>query len=75
MKFQSRDVFMALNANPGIAVILGSSGPASISRTFRHGLSLNLLAIIGPATPAPTITKSNLKTLTMTWVIFYNVEE
>lgn len=59
-KFQSRDVLMALNASPGIAVIVGSSGPASISRTFRHELSLNLLAIIGPATPAPTIIKSNL---------------
>jgi len=57
---------MALNANAGMAVILGSSGPASMSKIFRHGLSLNLLAIIGPATPAPTITKSNLKTLTIT---------
>lgn len=60
LNFQSRSVLMALNASAGIAVIVGSSGPASISKIFRHGLSLNLLAIIGPATPAPMIIKSNL---------------
>jgi len=60
LKFQSRDVLTARNASPGIAVIIGSSGPASISKIFRHGLSLNLLAIIDPATPAPMIIKSNL---------------
>ena len=62
LKFQSRDVFMALIAKAGTAVATGSSGPASMSKTFCHELSLNLLAIIGPATPAPTIIKSNLKT-------------
>lgn len=58
--FQSKDVFLALKASPGRAVIVGSSGPASINKTFQSGLSLSLLANTGPATPAPTIIKSNL---------------
>ena len=60
--FQSRSVPTALKAKPGREVIVGSAGPASTSKIFHQGSrSASLLAITGPATPAPTIMKSNLK--------------
>lgn len=83
---QCRDNFNNWKCGSAIHPTLDStkgSEPASISRTLKLGFSLNLDAIVLPAAPAPTMTKSNVKAdeinfhsndthkrFILTWIIF-----